>query len=488
MKLAGYGRLACVAAALSAAGAPAQVVPGRESATTGRERLQARPPLTRGAPPDSAFLGGVPAESAPEGDIALSLSEAIERGLSRNLGSLLADAGRQAAAGERLRLRSELLPEMNVRTGAISQQINLAAFGFRGFPGTPPVVGPFGVFDARVSLSAPLLDLRALRNIRAGGENSKAADLTYQDARDTVVLAVGGLYLQALAAESRVKAAGAQLETAEALYNQAVDMKSSGLVPAIEVLRLQVERHVARQRRIAAENDFEKQKLALGRAIGLQAAQRFHLTDPIRYTPLAPVSPEALIEEAAGARADYQAGLARLRAAEARVAAARAERLPSLSLDANYGTIGRRPDESHGTYSVAATVTIPLFQGGRVRGNVLEAEAALRERRSEVDDLRNRIALEIRTALLDVKASSELVEATSEAVKLASEQLEHARDRFAAGVASNLEVVQAQESVAAADDNYISSLFSYNWAKGVLGRAVGGAEKTYRRYWPGTNR
>ncbi|PYV10429.1 MAG: TolC family protein [Acidobacteria bacterium] len=450
--------------------------PGRARKRIRDDRPRAPAGETSADPRCSARLG------LPEGNIALSLSEAIERGLSRNLGSLLADAGRQAAAGERLRLRSELLPEMSVRTGAISQQINLAAFGFRGFPGTPPVVGPFGVFDARVSLSAPLLDLRALRNIRAGGENSKAADLTYQDARDTVVLAVGGLYLQALAAESRVKAAGAQLETAEALYNQAVDMKSSGLVPAIEVLRLQVERQVARQRRIAAENDFEKH------AIGLQAAQRFHLTDPIRYTPLAPVSPEALIEEAAGARADYQAGLARLRAAEARVAAARAERLPSLSLDANYGTIGRRPDESHGTYSVAATVTIPLFQGGRVRGNVLEAEAALRERRSEVDDLRNRIALEIRTALLDVKASSELVEATSEAVKLASEQLEHARDRFAAGVASNLEVVQAQESVAAADDNYIASLFSYNWAKGVLGRAVGGAEKTYRRYWPGTNR
>jgi outer membrane protein TolC len=468
--------------AAGAARASAQAMPPREGSAPGRERPRPVPGPTRLSPGEALFLGGVPDEGAPGTDLPLAMSEAIERGLRHNLGGILSDAARRAAAGERLRLRSDLLPDITTRTSTLSQQINLAAFGFSGFPGTPSVVGPFGVFDTRVFVTAPLVDLRALRNARMGAENLKAADFTYQDARDSIVLAVAGLYLQAAAWESRVEAIRAQLETAEALYQQAVDLKTSGLVPAIEVLRLQVERETQRQRHLAVRNESEKAKLALARAVGLPVAQKLHLTDPMAYRPVEVPPLEALLENALGARSDYQAALARVRAAEAGLAAARAERLPSLSVDANYGTIGRRPNDSHGTYNVTASLTVPIFSGGRVRGSILEGQALLEQRRSEAADLRNRIALEVRTAMLDLESARQQVATAAETVKLGTEQLRHARDRFAAGVSSNIEVVQAQEALAGANDTHISSLLAFSWAKGALARAAGGVEKTYRQY------
>ena len=431
-----------------------------------------------GASVSNPFLGSVPEGAATAGELPLSLPDAVARGLKYNLGALLSTQDARAASGRKLEALAELLPNLSARVSATSQQINLAALGFSGFPGVPQILGPFSIFDARAYLSQTVFNLSALNTLHAGSENVRAAGFALRDSRDVVVLAITTLYLQAIAGASRIDATRAQVATAEALYNQAVDFKRTGVVPAIDVLRSQVELQAQQQRLIYFQNEFDKQKLRLGRAIGLPDGQAIKLSSEVAYAAQPALTVEEAIRRAQNSRMDYQAASARLRAAELVRRAAASGRVPSLAFTGDYGDIGNRIMSSHGTYTASIGLNIPIFQGGRVRAAVLEADAELEQRRAEAADLRARVSFEVRSAMLDLAAAGRLVEVATSAVGLAEQQVTQARDRFAAGVTNNLEVVQAQEALANAHENYISSLYAYNSAKAALGRAMGGAEKS----------
>ena len=435
----------------------------------------------------SPFQGGIPTGQVSATPLALTLQDAIARGLRQNLGLFLGQQGTRSAEAARLTARAGLLPNVAATVSDIGQQISLKAFGFPSFPGIAPIVGPFNVFDARLSVSQAILSLNSLHKSRAGAENLRAAQLTYQDARDVVVLGVAGLYLQAISSQARIEAAQAQFKTAQALYQRAVDMKQAGVVPGIDVLRAHVEMQALQQRVIFDENEFEKQKLGLARAIGLPVAQPFTLAAQVRYTPPPPLAVEQALPPALEPRAAYRSAAASVRAAESTTRAALAERLPGLQFEGNYGAIGPRPYDSHGTFAAGVTLAVPIFQGGRIQADILQADAVLEERKAALADLRNGVEQEIRVSLLDLKASGDQVAVAESAVNLAGEQLKQAQDRFAAGVADNLEVVQAQEAVATANENDISALFAYNLAKASLARALGGAEKTYLQFLGGSH-
>jgi outer membrane protein TolC len=283
--------------------------------------------------------------------------------------------------------------------------------------------------------------------------------------------------MEAVAAASRIEAAKAQLVSAEALYHQATDMKAAGVVPAIDVLRAQVELQSQRQRFIAYQNDFEKDKLQLVRVIGLPDGQKVRLTDPLPGMRPQNFGVEDMLQKAFQSRMDYRELEARVKTAEYVRKAARSGLFPSLSFHGDYGALGTTPGSSHGTYLAAVSLDFPIFSGGRIRGEELEADAVLVRQRAQLEDLRARIGFEVRSAMLDLKSALERVEVNQSAVDLAKEQDLQARDRFTAGVVNNLEVVQAQEALAKANDSYISSLYSYNVAKVFLARAVGETEK-----------
>jgi outer membrane protein TolC len=428
------------------------------------------------------FLRGVPSGKATPEVLRLSLSTALDLGLKRNLGLLTGEQATRSAEASRYRALSGLLPDIIARTAETGEQFNLKALGFPGFPGINPILGPFNIFDARMLATQPILDFAALRKNRAGSESLLAARHSYQDARDIVVLVVADLYLQAVSGSSRIEASRAQVDTAQALYQRALEMKKAGVAPGIDVLRAQVELQARQQRLIFFRNEFEKQKLALARAIGLPVGQQFELTDRLPYSPPPPVTFDQALEEAYRSRADYRSALARVRAAEFSRQGAVAGRLPSLAFNGDYGDIGPRIWNSHGTFSATVSLNIPVFQGERVRADVLAADAALQLRKAELEDVRSGIDYEIRTAFLDLKSSGEQVQVARNSLDLAGEQLKQAQDRFSAGVTSSIEVVQAQEAVATADENYISSLHAYNLAKATLARALGGAEKSAREF------
>ncbi len=446
--------------------------------------------------PQNPFLG-----SAPEGRVSaevlqIDFKEAIDRGLRNNLGLLLAGDQAQTARGERWKELSELLPNVAARVQEDVQTQALAALGFNKLfpllaaPGNAPttlprVVPAFNYFDARISLGQSLFNFKNLERERSASENVKAAQFSYKDAREMVVLAVGNAYLQAIAAAARVETAEAQVDNAQALHGKASDQLKAGLTPAIDALRSQVELQTRQQQLIVARNDLAKLRLSVARIIGLPPGQEFVLTEKAPYQTLVPLPLETYLQRAYTSRADYQAAQSQVRAAELSRRAAAAGRYPSLDLSANLGDIGVTPSQSNGTWQLNGGLNIPIFAGNRVHGDVLEADAQLKQARSRLGDLRGQIDYEVRTALLDLDAAAQQVEVARSSVDLAEQALAQSQDRFTAGVADNLEVVQAQESVAGAHESYIQSLYAHNLAKVELAHAIGDAEEGVKRYLKG---
>ncbi|HLH37903.1 MAG TPA: TolC family protein [Bryobacteraceae bacterium] len=429
------------------------------------------------------FQGSV-AAAQPATSLRLSLQDALDRGLRNNLGLLVTQTGSRIASIERRRALAALLPTVGGQVIETEQQIDLASFGFH-FPGVPSVIGPFHYFDAQASLSQKIFDWTSIKNRQSAIQSERAAELSVKDARDLVVQAVASAYLAIIADGARVSAAQAEVDTAQALYNRARDQHQAGVSPAIDELRAQVELRTRQQQLLAAANQLDKDKLALGRVIGLPDGQSFELADTAPYVPLEAMTPRQAIERAHKNRADYQSAMLQVRAAETAREAAVAERYPAAQVDADYGAIGVAPNSSHGVFTVSGGVRFNIFDAGRIRADIEQADAVIKQRKDELANLEAQIGYQIRTALLDLKTAADQVSVAQDNLSLANQTLAQARDRFSAGVADNLEVVQAQDSVAAANESLISAIYLHNVAKVSLARAVGEAETSLKEFMGG---
>jgi outer membrane protein TolC len=440
-------------------------------------------PGTQGVSP---FAGSVPAKLVP-GVVSLSLQDAIDRGLKQNLGALLSNAEISSARGQRWEQLSALLPHVTASPYVADSKINLAELGITSIAGAtiPPADGPFSYFDARVSVTQSLFDWKSINATRAASQNLKSAEYTFKDARDLVVLAVGYTYLQAVADEARIETAEAQVKTAQALFDQANDQVNAGTSPAIDGLRAKVELQTRQQQLIQAKNNLAIQKLTVARVIGLAPGQEFELTDKSPYQPFNSITIEEALKRAYASRSDYLAAMTDVRAAEFSRKAAVAGYLPSLAFNADVGAAGSHPSTATQVFDVRGTLSIPIFQGNSVHGDVLQADARLLQTRERLDNLRAQIDADIRTALLNLQSSAELVNVARSNIDLAEETLLQSRDRFSAGVTDTVEVVQSQEAVASAHEQYISSLYSYNFAKISMARALGLAEQGVKEYFKG---
>jgi outer membrane protein TolC len=442
-------------------------------------------PSGRGTTVSSNLFGSVSQGAPVPGSISISIADAIDRALKFNLAPILAEQDVRVAMAARVRALSDLLPKIYATGNETVEQLNLAAFGFTSFPGVNSVVGPFSVFDVRAHYAQPAVDLRLLHDLKGAAERVTASNYGQQDTRELVVLITTDLYLEAVAAGSRVDAVHAQVKTAQAVYDRAVVLKDTGVIPGIDLIRAQVQLQEQQQRQIAAENDLAKEKLNLARAIGLPQGQAFTQTDSFVTTVADLPRVEDALAAALEGRPDYRRAAALVRAAEQSRKSAESRRLPSVLVNADYGDIGKAPGSSHGTVTLQGTLLIPIYTGERTKAEVLEADALLDQRKAEAANLRDRVEYEVRTAELDIRSAAEKVRVAQSARDLGQQQLVQAQDRFAAGVANGLEVTQAQESVATADENYISSLYALDVAEASLARAMGTAEKTVKSFFGG---
>jgi outer membrane protein TolC len=413
--------------------------------------------------------------------LKLSLDDAIQRGIKANLSVLERESADRIVRADRIRALSSLLPSVNAYAAENVQKNSIAVFGFR-FPGIPTIIGPFGYSDVRATAEANLFDQKARKNWQASAKNIQAAELSVQDAKDLVVQAVANAYLTILADQARVESTKVEVTTAQALYERARDQHAAGVSPAIDELRAQVELKSRQQQLLADQNRFGKDKLALQQVIGLAGAQDIELTDTAPYSPLANLTPEQLNERARASRADYQSLKVQLEAAQLSREAALAGRYPVLAVNGNYGYDGVNAAQSRGTFQFQGEVKVNVFDGGRVRADVLQADSAIQQRKDEMADLERHMDTDIRSALLDLQSAADQVAVAESNLELATETLTQARDRFAAGVTDNIEVVQAQDSLAGAEDNLIASRYAHNLAKVALARAIGMTETNLKQF------
>ncbi len=430
------------------------------------------------------YSGSIPQGKATNETIELTIEDALDRGLKYNLGLYLSNQTTAEARAARLQSLSQILPNINGTFGEELQRINLKSLGVT-FPGFPSSVGPFGLTATQATGSWDAINFSSIDKYRAAGQTVKAAEFNYRDARDTVVLAVGANYLLVIAQESRLEAAQAELNTAQALYDLAKDQEAAGLAPNIDTLRARVQLQAQQETLIQVQNDLEKQRIALARVIGLPVRQKFRLVNRVPYAPVPEIDLTGAYELALATRPDYKAAQAQLHAAELRRSAAWKGYLPSVGLSGSYGVLGYHPDAMAPNYSAAATLNIPVFQGGRVQADVKEADAVLKERQAESDNLKARIEQDVEDSLLDLKAAAQQVEVAKIGLDFAQQALTQSQDRFAAGVTNNVEVIQAQQQLASANDQYIASLYAHNIAKVLLARSIGNAEQMVKQYLAG---
>lgn len=433
--------------------------------------------------PTSDFQGSVPQGHLSIHPIPLSLEEAIDRGLHANLGLLTARESSEQIRAAHIRALSALLPSVSGQAGETVQQVDLQTIGIT-FPGVPRIIGPFSYQSALATANVPVFNYGSIAGLRSSREQQKAAALSIKNARDLVVLGVANAYLQIIADSARIIAIQAEVEADNAVYTNAVRRHEAGTAIGIDVLRSQVELKQRQQALVAQQNQFQIDKLALGRVIGLPIGQDFTVTDPSLSVSVGAIPLDEALQKAYDNRPDYQAAKARVAAAKFLLTQSRAERYPTLQLQGYYGDEGLHLfSNSHGVFELSGSVQFNIFDGGRIRSDVLQSSTELQNSENELENLKGQIDYDVRSSLLNMKSAAEQVDVAKSNIDLANKSLQESRDRFSAGVTNTVEVVQAQQAVAEANDNLISAQYAYNIAKVSLARAVGIAEQGVRAYF-----
>ncbi len=426
-------------------------------------------------------FGSVPSGKASSEVVHLTLHDAIGMALRYNLGQIETEEETRIARGERLRALSALLPQVSVGASENVAQVSAATLGIK-IPQVSKVIGPFSYSTAEATASQTIFSFESIRRFQAARPAEQASHLTYDDTLDVITLIVGNAYLAVIEANSRITAAEAQVRNADALNKQALEQLQAGTSPKIDVTRSGVQLHTEQYNLSIARNNFEIAKLNLSRAIGLPLGQAFDLADQVPYAELNPPTVEDALSNAYKSRSDFRAALSSIKSAQQQLSAVRGERYPVVAVGGDYGVQGPNPNNLHGAFAFQGGISVPLFTGGRIKGDITQAEAVLRQRKAEGENLRGQIDYDVRTAFLNLQAAKEQVAVARQNVDLANENLSRSQERFAAGVTDSVEVVQAQQALAGANDQYISSLYSHNLAKLQLARALGVARTDYSHY------
>jgi len=431
------------------------------------------------------YLGSTPHGEATKEELHLSLEDVIARGLRYNLGLIDNLQASADARAQRQHALAVLLPEISARAEQTYQQFSLKSINLAFPPQTgiqlPPTSGQFGYSEVRIIAQSPVLNMTLLDSYRQQKQMETASVYSAKDARDVVVFVVGVAYFQVVASEARLETANAALASMRELNTQVADQFKSEVSPEIDALRADVELHTTEQRVTDAQNELEKDKLTLDRITGIPLDQAW--TAAAAYGYVAIPNDWSNNSEMAASRSDVSSAKASFTAAQFRARAARAERLPVISFNASYGGGGANPGNYNRVDEVSGSVSIPLFTSGRIRSDIHAAESELVQRRAELADIEGRADYDVRTARLDAQASESGVKVAEENRTLARRALAQSQDRYKNGVTNYLEVLEAQEALVAANENYIASLFSFNVAKISLARALGSAESRITEFF-----
>jgi outer membrane protein TolC len=427
-------------------------------------------------------LSSLPGPS-PTDVLRLTLDQAVGLALKQNPTAQIAILQAAQSVQDKNIARADLLPQVNAKISDEAQKVNLLAeFGGRSpFPGFPKTLGPYQVFSAGPTVGATIFDLTLWRRYQAAQSTVGASKATSLSTREQVILLVVSQYIGTLRAVANVEASQSRVDLAQALYDQAADLQKEGVGTGIDTLRANVELQNEKQRLLEAENDRETSLFGLSKLLNLDPRQRIELGDSLSFfdTPQPEVEPS--MEAALAERQEWKSLQSQIKSARFQKSASQNLRLPSLRFDGNFDYVGTSGNTTLPTYTYEASVSLPLFTGGRIRAEVVRADLEIRKLEQQQADLRNQIALDVKTALLNLSSARSEVQVANLGVQLSREEVDQARDRFKAGVANNIEVIQAQDSLSRANDNQIAALYRFNQARADLARSVGQMEKVYSK-------
>ncbi|KXJ99621.1 MAG: hypothetical protein NBKEAIPA_03168 [Nitrospirae bacterium] len=426
----------------------------------------------------AAELSPVPPE------LRLSLHDAIQAAVDNNVNVRLLKERIAAAQSAADTSRGALLPNVAGYMNGRNQTVNLAAFGLpadrlSGLGLTRSVTDPFEVYDARATLVQNLFSISLIQRWRAARTGIDVAQLEAEVAKRDVMATVGLLYLEALRGSEAVKARQADIDLSEQLLKLAQDRKAAGVATGLDVTREEVQLENNRQRLLMAQNEQESARLNLIRALGISFDVRLVLTDALKFVEVTSQSADVALSVARENRAELKAQAQREKLASLSLSSITSERIPSLALNGDYGWIGLKPDEGLATRTIGMTLSIPIFDGGQRESRISESRSRVRQESIRMKDVSDQVTLEVRNALLTLGSSTQQVAVAQKGLDLSLKELQFARDRFAAGLATNIEVTNAQTSVARARDNLIEALFRLNASRINLARAKGEIETIF---------
>jgi len=421
--------------------------------------------------------------NAPTQVLRLTLDQAVGLALKQNPTAQIAVL--QAAQSEQDKniSRADLLPQANAKISDEAQKVNLQAqFGGKTpFPGFPKTLGPYQVFSAGPSFGTPVFDLTLWRRYQAARDTVNASKANSLSTREQVILLVVSQYIGTLRAVASVEASQSRVSLAQALYDQAADLQKEGVGTGIDTLRANVELQNEKQRLIEAETDRETSLFGLSRLLNLDPRQAIELADSLSFYDTPQPEVESSMELALAQRQEWKGLESQIKAAENQKKASSDSRLPSVRFDGDFAYVGTSSNTTLPTYTYQASVNLPLFTGGRIHAEMVRADLEIKKLEQQKDDLRNQIALDVKTALLNLQSARNEVQVANLGVQLSKEEVDQARDRFKAGVANNIEVIQAQDSLSRANDNQIVALYRFNQARADLARSIGQMEKVYAK-------
>jgi outer membrane protein TolC len=426
-----------------------------------------------------------PAKSLPanaRGDILrLTLDQAVAMALKQNPTAQIAVLTYAQSLQDKNIARASLLPQAQLGVSDAARRQNIeTGFGTR-IPGVPEHSGPFQIFQAGPTVGAPIFDLTLWRRYQAARDTADASRATSLSTREQVILLVVSQYIGSLRAIANVQASQSRVDLAQALYDQAADVQKEGVGTGIDTLRANVELQNEKQRLIEAEADRETSLYALSKLLNLDPRQAIELADSLSFFDTPQPDMEASIEQALAGRQEWKSLESQFRAAQAEKRASQDSRLPSLRFDGNWAYQGISSATGIPTYTYEASVNMPLFTGGRIHAEIVRADLEIKKLEQQQADLRNQIALDVKTALINLNSARNEVQVANLGIQLSNEEVLQGRDRFRAGVANNIEVIQAQDSLARANDNQIAALYRFNQARADLARSIGQMEKIYSK-------
>jgi outer membrane protein TolC len=420
----------------------------------------AHPALGQGAAPAAA-----PA-------IRLSLTDAISRALDAGTAVRIATASTREAEARALEARSAFQPQLSAGGQLANETINLATFGF-SVPGQPNVTDPFNVVDAHISFAMNVIDFAARRRYEAARAGVKVTQEDQRRLENEVAAAVSSLYVSYGRSSARIDEIRANVDLFTRLRQLALDQKNAGIATRLDTTRADVQLSRQQQALLVATNQRDLARLALLRAIGADFDAGLELTDDWTRVISAPPALPAALDAARRQRPELTLLDERLRLANLNIEAARAERLPTVGAQALGTESGNRLRDIEWSRTVAAVVNVPLFTGRRIEARVAEAQAQRDQLLIQQNDTQRQVEQEVRQALLGYENARSRVDLASQSLKLAEDELDLASDRFKAGVASSIEVDNAQTALASARDARIDALADEAQARFELARATG---------------